>query len=129
MWTKKYKPIGFDKMELYKGDAHTEHKYFIKMVDKYGIDNVRGADHCNINLTEIEKEFILKEVLFAKDACYKCKQTGHFVSQCNNNVKNDHIELQKKLKDERRNEFREYHKKLIINMWLCKTRNDIMEMF
>ena len=58
-WTKKYKPI-----EIYSlipnCDDYDEDKYTKKMMDKFGIDNVRGGSFSMIKLGFHKKKFLLE---------------------------------------------------------------------
>lgn len=80
-WTMKYKPI-----ELYKlienCDDYDEDKYTIKMMNEFGIDNVRGGSFVSVKLSNKEKEIINKMICSTNNKCFNCKQTGHFVENC-----------------------------------------------
>lgn len=79
-WTQKYRPI-----KIYwrkdECDIFDEHKYTIKMMDKFGIDNVRGASYCRIELSNEEINSIKSQIWNAKDLCFQCGG-NHFVRSC-----------------------------------------------
>ena len=60
-WTRKYKPIGIDRIDL-NGDKFDEDKVTKQYMEKYGIDNVRGGTYCKIILSRETRELILKEL-------------------------------------------------------------------
>lgn len=79
-WTKKYPVKG---IEWTKDDCSVfdEHKYTIQMMEKYGIDNVRGASYSRIRLDDEEIESIKKQIWNARDLCFQCGG-NHFVRYC-----------------------------------------------
>ena len=80
-WTKKYKLIAI--MELHHNcDNYDEDKYTFKMIEKYGIDNVRGGTFTKINLTNDHKKMIMERIYSAQDRCRSCGQLGNFINQC-----------------------------------------------
>jgi predicted GIY-YIG superfamily endonuclease len=80
-WTTKYPPIKQLKI-IRNCDKYDEHKYTIKYMEKYGIDNVRGASYCRVKLTGEEKRDIKRQIDGAKDVCHKCGDPGHFIRNC-----------------------------------------------
>ena len=70
-WTTKYPPIKQLKI-IPNCDKYDEHKYTIKYMEKYGIDNVRGASYCRVKLTDEEKRDIKRQIDGATDVCHKC---------------------------------------------------------
>ena len=94
-WTKKYKPIEI--INKYKSDDNIyEQRYTWETMVKYGIDNVRGAAHCKIELADSEKEYIKQCINSITDKCYKCGIKGHFAKECDNiNTKNNDKILRK----------------------------------
>ena len=80
-WTKKY-PV--KRIKWIKDDCspYDEHKYTIQMMEKYGIDNARGASYSRIQLDDEEIESIKKQIWNARDLCFKCGG-NHFVRFCN----------------------------------------------
>lgn len=84
-WTRLYKPIKIYK--TYDGcDIFDEDKYTIKMMAKFGIDNVRGGTFCKLTLSEEEIIVIRNMITNTKDECFNCKSPKHFVRQCNYNI-------------------------------------------
>ena len=51
------------------------------MMDKFGIDNVRGASYCRIELSNEEINSIKLQIWNAKDLCFQCGG-NHYVSSC-----------------------------------------------
>jgi hypothetical protein len=80
-WTKKYKPIEvietIPDMTDFDEDKYTKIYMF-----KYGIDNVRGGSYTTIKLLDWQIKAIESELASISDHCYRCKQEGHFASEC-----------------------------------------------
>lgn len=81
LWTSKYKPVKV--LQIIQNCVdEDEDKYTKIMMRKYGIDNVRGGAYCQLELDEITKIFLEKELCNSSDICYRCKRSGHFASKC-----------------------------------------------
>ena len=80
-WTKKYKPIGIEKI-IPNCDDYDEDKYTRIYMDKYGVENVRGGSYCNIILEEEIVRTLNKMKLSTQNRCFKCKKMGHFAKEC-----------------------------------------------
>jgi len=88
-WTKQYKPIEI--LETKQGDKFLELTETLRMMEKYGIENVRGTTYCQINLSKKTIEEINMQIKGANDRCYTCGSSGHFAAKCpstNNNTNN-----------------------------------------
>jgi len=79
-WTRLHKPIKV--IETISGDDFDEDKYTLKMMEKHGIDNVRGGSFCQIILSLCDIDTITRMLRGASNKCYKCGQTGHFINSC-----------------------------------------------
>ena len=82
-WTRKYKPIGIEKIDL-DGDKFDEDKLTKQYMEKYGIGNVRGGTYCQITLSSETIEMISKELKGGTNKCYNCGETGHYEQNCPN---------------------------------------------
>jgi len=80
-WTKKYKPVRIEKI-INNADDFDEDKWTIKYMKLYGIDNVRGGSFCSIQLSKSNKQTLQRMITGSSDCCYKCGQSGHYISQC-----------------------------------------------
>ena len=80
-WTRKYKPIGIDKIDLDE-DKFEEDKVTKQYMEKYGIDNVRGGTYCKLVLSNEIKEMISKELNGGTGKCYNCGKAGHYIQNC-----------------------------------------------
>ena len=80
-WTKKWPPIGIEKIVLNVG-PFDEDKYTKEMMLVHGIDKVRGGSYVRIELEPDQITAITKELRGAADQCSECGQTGHFVRNC-----------------------------------------------
>ena len=49
---------------------------------KYGIDNVRGGSFTTLDISKLEKQFIIKQLHSIHKCCYKCSGKYHLASQC-----------------------------------------------
>lgn len=87
-WTKMYK---FKQVyEIHENcDSFDEDKFTIKMMGKFGIENVRGGSFCKIHLSEPDKITIQNMLNGATNKCYLCGNNNHFAKDCptkNNNT-------------------------------------------
>ena len=79
-WTKLHAPHAVE--EQAKGDKYAEDALFAKYASKYGIQNVRGGAHCQIELSPDVIAVFSKHSQSVNDLCFKCNQPGHFAKQC-----------------------------------------------
>ena len=80
-WTRKYPPTKVHERHR-NCTARDEDKYTKEMMDKYGIDNVRGGSYCQIELDEHQRVTLMREEIATHDKCHKCGHIGHFAAQC-----------------------------------------------
>ena len=80
-WTKKYKPLSIEKT-IENVSSFEEDKITKEYMYKYGIDNVRGGSYIEIELTDLQKEILCKEIWTANDLCTRCGRAGHFIKNC-----------------------------------------------
>lgn len=80
-WTKLYKPLELVR-EFKTNSPFDESKTVYELMDKYGMDNVRGGSYVMEVLSEDDRIHINRELCGAKDKCFKCEGVGHFASQC-----------------------------------------------
>ena len=80
-WTKKYKPLKIEKI-INNTSPFDEDKVTKELMDKYGIDNVRGGSYSNIELSDFQIETIKTEIWGATDLCSQCGHKGHFIKDC-----------------------------------------------
>jgi predicted GIY-YIG superfamily endonuclease len=80
-WTRKYKPIGVEKI-ISNCSPFDEDKVTKEMMAKYGIENVRGGAYVTESLDEIQEEALRREIWGAQDRCTACGRKGHFVANC-----------------------------------------------
>ena len=80
-WTRKYP---FEKLlrVFHNCDSYDEDKYTLKLIEKFGVDNVRGGSYISINLSQEEIESITRRIRMATDRCLKCGSPDHFVYRC-----------------------------------------------
>jgi predicted GIY-YIG superfamily endonuclease len=80
-WTKKYKPIGVEKI-IQNASHFDEDKFTKEYMAKYGIDNVRGGLYIELELDELQKETLNREIWSAQNKCTRCGRLGHFIKDC-----------------------------------------------
>ncbi len=59
-----------------------EEKYTLIYMDKYGINNVRGASYSQVQLFKEQKIQIVRSIRNSTDKCMRCGSKDHFVSDC-----------------------------------------------
>lgn len=80
-WTSTYPPISILQI-IQNCDSYDEDKFTLKMMEKFGINNVRGGSFCLHNLSRAERTMIQKQMNSANDRCYYCNDTKHFAKSC-----------------------------------------------
>lgn len=80
-WTKKFKPVGIDKV-IKNASPFDEDKYVKEYMLKYGINMVRGGSYSNERLDDIQYESLKTEIWGATDCCIKCGRNSHFAKDC-----------------------------------------------
>jgi predicted GIY-YIG superfamily endonuclease len=61
-----------------------EEELTFDMMQKFGIDNVRGAAFCAMDFKDDERQALLKLLSHRSDRCLLCAQEGHYVNNCPN---------------------------------------------
>ena len=80
-WTKKYRPLKL--LNIHENQSpFDEDKYVKIMMEKYGIDKVRGGTYVQDKLSAGQEEMLKKEIRGATDCCTHCGKEGHFVASC-----------------------------------------------
>jgi len=79
-WTTKYPPIKI--IKIMDGDGIDEHNMTIRYMKDKGIENVRGASYTGIVLKHYQQTDLEDIILGAKDKCYNCGESGHFINNC-----------------------------------------------
>lgn len=80
-WTKKYKPIGLEKVIENQTDFD-EDKWVKVYMSKYGIEKVRGGAYVEIELDEAQEYALNRELRGVKDLCTTCGRQGHWAKSC-----------------------------------------------
>jgi len=81
VWTKKYKMLSIYTI-IDNCDIYDEDKYVIKMMNEYGIENVRGGSFTTIKLENYQINYINKSIANATNKCFKCGKSGHVANEC-----------------------------------------------
>jgi len=95
-FTKKYKPLEVIDM-IQTEDSFDEDKHTIKMMERYGINNVRGGSFCELKLTEESIITLKKMIKGSTDKCYICGSSKHFVKDCNESNNENESPLQEEM--------------------------------
>lgn len=87
-WTTQHKPI---KMHFgcKSTDPFDELKYTLIFMAKYGINNVRGANFCAVELSKAEIGVLDSMLTGEEGRCYVCREKGHYARDCNAAFSND----------------------------------------
>jgi len=80
-WTKKWKPISVENV-IPNAGPFDEDKYTKEMMQKHGVDKVRGGSYVRVELEPFQITTLTKELRGAADQCSECGQSGHFVMNC-----------------------------------------------
>lgn len=81
LFTRKYKPKKL--LQTFSNcDEFDEDKYVFKLMDVYGIENVRGGVFSSLTISDNDRSYIEKRILGASDRCYHCKSPDHFIREC-----------------------------------------------
>lgn len=83
VWTRIHKPYKVIKV-VKNCDNFDEDKYTKIYMKEYGIDNVRGGSYCQIEIDDLTKDFLRKEILSSSDSCFYCEERGHYIQKCPN---------------------------------------------
>mgnify|MGYP002623480377 CR=1 FL=1 len=79
-WTRKYKPVRV--LRTIPGDKFDEEPWTLRMMEKYGLDRVRGGRWVQVKLDEQSRREIEDRMRWADDRCIRCGLAGHFVANC-----------------------------------------------
>ena len=86
-WTRRYHPIEI--LESVPNLPFCENQKTLEYMARYGVENVRGAEYCQIEFSLEEREKISTALRGEKGLCYNCGG-NHYVSDCPKN-KNSHL--------------------------------------
>jgi hypothetical protein len=84
-WTRKYPPLPLPSGLLFKKllTSLLDEDYEVeKLMEKYGIDNVRGGSYVTIKLALTDRNCLEKKLRHAREECFSCGKTGHYVNAC-----------------------------------------------
>jgi hypothetical protein len=65
----------------------------LELMEKYGIDAVRGGTHSAVDLTEEVRHVLRSSMWHARNACLRCGHRSHWAADCTarNTIDGDHI--------------------------------------
>lgn len=84
-WTKMYPPVGIEQT-IANSDIFDEDAQVLKLMWKYGMDNVRGGSYSQITLGPEQIQEIERKINGATDKCFRCGG-NHFVKDCRGDKK------------------------------------------
>lgn len=79
VWTKIYNPKEI--VENVQDTGFSELATTLRYMKKYGVNNVRGADYCSVNLTKEQLKEISNHFCADEGNCYSC-EGNHYTSDC-----------------------------------------------
>lgn len=80
-WTRKYPPVKLQK--IYKrASVFDEDKVTKELMQKHGIENVRGGAYVSVELDSVQEEALTRELRGVTDCCTTCGRAGHFAARC-----------------------------------------------
>jgi hypothetical protein len=120
-FTSLFKPIQIIK-QIQTYDRYDEDKIVKQCMSKYGILNVRGGSYSNIELSDTIVDFLEKEIMHARNACFRCLKRGHFMKNCNakTNIRGSSLSSKYLIKN---NQLKENENNDLINLIQLKELN------
>ena len=79
-WTRYYRAQQIIEVET-MNSPFDEMKKTLEYMERFGIDNVRGAQWSNIELTSHQRDEIM--IAINPNACFHCGELGHYANNCN----------------------------------------------
>jgi len=83
VWTSKYKFVKTSECRASTG-KHDEDNTTETLMEKHGIQNVRGGSYSQIVLPDDVMSVLQRKFGAIMDKCYKCNLAGHFATKCPN---------------------------------------------
>lgn len=80
-WTRLYPAVRIDVVR----PAHSpfdETNMTEEYMVKYGLDNVRGAEYCQVTLHEEQRKFLQQRLAYRRNVCYRCGEPFHYAKEC-----------------------------------------------
>jgi hypothetical protein len=80
-WTRIHAPVRIE--TVYEGSNYrTESEVTKKLMEKHGIEKVRGGPYSSPPLSPGTKGHLTKEIRASKGACFTCGKLGHYAAKC-----------------------------------------------
>jgi predicted GIY-YIG superfamily endonuclease len=89
-WTELYKLKKCLSSKLTRNEFEEENET-LRMMSIHGIDSVRGATYCNVELLQHEKKMLSDRINHLQNRCFKCGSQSHFASACIEQRKKNNI--------------------------------------
>lgn len=81
VWTQKHKVVFIERV-VENADKYDEDKYTEMMMEKYGIENVRGGSYVKETLEDHQIRTLETKLKHVKEMCFRCGSKTHFVKDC-----------------------------------------------
>eukprot|EP01103_Thecamoeba_quadrilineata_P009313 TRINITY_DN19059_c0_g1_i1.p1 TRINITY_DN19059_c0_g1~~TRINITY_DN19059_c0_g1_i1.p1 ORF type:complete len:220 (-),score=17.91 TRINITY_DN19059_c0_g1_i1:134-793(-) len=80
-WTKLYPPIRVVEIRTMKSDLE-EDLVTKEYMMRYGLDFVRGGSYVALELDDMTRNFLSRELRGGANQCFRCGANGHMIAQC-----------------------------------------------
>lgn len=81
-WTRRHRPVSVERVIENVVSPFEEDKVTKEYMSLHGIDNVRGGSYITVELDDLQKFVLNKEIRMSQGLCARCGRKGHFIKDC-----------------------------------------------